>query len=154
MSERKFIKYKEKYIVSDFGEIWKMQRNGLKLRNPHKNKDGYLVTKINGKEERVHRVVMEAFRGKSNLSVDHLNMNKQDNRLSNLEYISISENIKRAHAKIGNKGAQARAKKVEWNGEVFNSTRELSSFLNVHKDTARACINQRQKLKGHYPKYL
>jgi|DEB0MinimDraft_6_1074348.scaffolds.fasta_scaffold01595_11 hypothetical protein len=43
----------------------------------------------------VHRLVMLAFKGFQKLDVDHLNMNKKDNRLINLEYVSRLENIKR-----------------------------------------------------------
>jgi len=43
----------------------------------------------------VHRLVLEAFVGKSNLVCDHLNGNPADNRLSNLQYVSLTENNRR-----------------------------------------------------------
>jgi len=53
---------------------------------------------INGKPRcsAVHRLVMEAFYGKSSLCVNHINGNKQDNYIGNLEYVSHAENM--AHA--------------------------------------------------------
>lgn len=44
----------------------------------------------------MHRLVMEAFVGKSDLQVNHKNGNQQDNRLENLEYVDGAAN--RAHA--------------------------------------------------------
>ena len=73
------VRYKEKYLVSDKGDIFKENKKYTIKKKQATNKYGYKVTKINGKQERVHRIVMEAFHGKSDLTVDHLNMNKQDN---------------------------------------------------------------------------
>ena len=42
---------------------------------------------------RLHRMVMECFCGASDLTVDHINGIKSDNRLENLRYCTIWENI-------------------------------------------------------------
>jgi len=54
--------------------------------------NGYLGVCINGRHHLVHRLVMLAFVGDSELKVDHLNGAKDDNRLSNLEYVTQREN--------------------------------------------------------------
>lgn len=41
---------------------------------------------------RIHRIVMEAFNGPSELIVDHINNIRTDNRLSNLQYLTIRQN--------------------------------------------------------------
>lgn len=65
-----------------------------------KQTNGYLACPVfyNGKEKRcnVHRLVMLAFVGESKLTVNHINGNKQDNRLENLEYCTLSQNLKHA----------------------------------------------------------
>ena len=81
---------------------------------------------------------MEAFEGKSDLTVDHLNMNKQDNRLENLEYVSAGENSKRA-----------RSIKVKWNGKEFRSFSDLARYVGVGQSTVSGNYSKGYKLKGH-----
>lgn len=47
-------------------------------------------------EKKVHRLVMLTFRGESLLPVDHRDGNKDNNCLSNLEYVTARENLHRA----------------------------------------------------------
>lgn len=140
---KKYIKYKEKYIVSDCGEVWKITNSGLKLKKQHKKGAGYLATSINNKYEYIHRIVMEAFKGYSELTVDHLDRNKENNNLSNLEYVTQTENSKR-----GNK------KEVAWNGKIYNSAQELSLSLGLDKTACTSSIRAKSKLKGYYAKYI
>ena len=61
---------------------------------------GYMTVNLskNGKSntKRVHRLVANAFLGDSTLQVDHIDGNKQNNRLDNLEYVTPKENTNRA----------------------------------------------------------
>lgn len=44
------------------------------------------------KDKLIHRAVLEAFRGRSDLHADHINRIKTDNRLENLRWVSPSQN--------------------------------------------------------------
>ena len=92
----KYIKFRERYIVSDTGLIWAIKKDGLKLKKQHISPKGYKKTNIDKVPLLVHRIVMEAFKGKSDLTVDHIDGNKLNNNLSNLEYVTAQENTKRA----------------------------------------------------------
>ena len=81
---------------------------------------------------------MEAFKGKSALTVDHLNMNKQDNRLENLEYVTSGENSKRACGI-----------KALWNNREFRSFSDLARYANVALNTPAINYRKGYKLKGH-----
>lgn len=52
----------------------------------------------NGKSntKRVHRLVAIAFLGENNLQIDHIDGNKQNNCVENLEYVTPKENTQRA----------------------------------------------------------
>ena len=58
-----------------------------------------MYNKEKKKTIKVHKLVANAFLGKSNLQVDHIDGNKLNNKLNNLEYVTPKENIRRAWEK-------------------------------------------------------
>jgi hypothetical protein len=86
----------EPYKFSNMGRV--MGPRGLRKLKLRKN--GYLSVNLSfsGKVKHclVHRLVLEAFKGKSVLHVNHINGVKNDNRLENLEYCTPRENINHA----------------------------------------------------------
>jgi len=57
----------------------------------------YIRIRINGKRVLEHRYIMEQFIGrqlKSNEHVHHINHNKSDNRIENLQIMNPSEHVK------------------------------------------------------------
>lgn len=61
-----------------------------------KNNYGYLVVKVNAKQYRVHCLVAQAFLPNpwNKPQVDHLNRNRQDNRVENLSWATSSDNMR------------------------------------------------------------
>ena len=57
----------------------------------------YVVLSVNQNKKKigVHRLVAQAFLGESKLTVNHINENKSDNRITNLEYCTQKENCNR-----------------------------------------------------------
>ena len=142
-------RYKEKYMVSKNGDIYKITKNGLKIKSKS-NCNGYEVTSINHKPEYVHSIVAKCFLGEPNgRVVDHLNMDRKDNRLENLEYVTQKENVRRATEKIGyNSGAKSQEIKVIYDNHVFDSYAKLALHLGVHKTCVRRAVKYGYKLKG------
>ena len=91
-----------RYEISDEGKIRKVDGTILAGCNPA-NEKGYfrigLVTK-DGKMKKygLHRLILAGFTGDSELEVDHVDGNKLNNALSNLEYVTGDENKRRAAA--------------------------------------------------------
>lgn len=99
--------YEGHYMVSDQGEVMSVKR-GKRLMKIFFNQKGYprLTITKNGKMKQVfvHRLVAEAFIGtvKEGYSVNHIDGNKTNNHISNLEIISNSENIIHSCYVLGN----------------------------------------------------
>ena len=94
--------YEGLYEVSNFGRV-----KALNYRRSKKEKlmspsgsGRYLHVGLHRGGERkhysIHKLVLQAFLGNSNLSVNHINGIRTDNNLKNLEYCSHRENIKHA----------------------------------------------------------
>jgi hypothetical protein len=88
------------YSVSEDGQIISYQRDEPRICRAKLNSNGYqtVVLSHNGitKMFSVHRLVMLAFCGASDLHVNHKNGVKSDNRLLNLEYVTHKENMRHA----------------------------------------------------------
>lgn len=86
------------YTITDNGVIYSIKSK--KIMKQHLDKDGYLVLNLsnNGvkKQCKVHRLVALSFipNPEGFDTVNHINHNKQDNRASNLEWMSNLNNAK------------------------------------------------------------
>lgn len=89
-----------KFEVSNFGNVRNSKTKRIYAK--WKNKWGYelvsLSTNSKNKHYQVHRLVLETFVGFSNLNVNHKDFNRSNNNLSNLEYLSQSDNIKYSYS--------------------------------------------------------
>jgi hypothetical protein len=89
--------YEGLYEVSSLGRLKSLTRN--KILSPSKE-HGYFKTTISNKIKKkyaIHQLVAMAFLGhepcRHKLVVDHINENKLDNRVENLQIITNKENV-------------------------------------------------------------
>ena len=103
--------YEENYLVSDEGRI--MNSSNGKVLSPIDNGYGYkkiwLWKNHKGKRVYVHRIVADAFLPNKygRKEVNHIDSNPSNNCVTNLEWVSSSENTKHAvYKKSFNAGCQ------------------------------------------------
>ena len=99
--EEEFVKVKgyEGYEVSNTGKIKSLKTN--RLLTPQKNNCGYLYILLTDSNKKVkinliHRLVFDSFIGITDgLEINHLDEDKENNRLDNLELITHEDNLKK-----------------------------------------------------------
>lgn len=80
------------------------------------NQNGYVLIKTDYCYETGHRLVMKTWRptaAMDKLTVDHLDHNKRNNSVENLEWVTRAENMKRARADYIDENAKPKEKKSE-----------------------------------------
>lgn len=134
-----------KYLVSSNGEVARVLKNGEKrLLKPYRNNTPYLSVKVrdsHGKSRSryVHRLVAENFlKRQDGYEVNHKNGDKLDNKVSNLEWVTHSENNKHKFSRLS-------PNRNTCHVEVFSPTLDMSfatikdaaSFLQVSTTSVR-----------------
>ena len=91
--------YEWYYAVNKLWEIYSMRKN--RIMGYSKNNRWYVSILLCKHREHkrflIHRVVMRSFSWDSELEVNHLDGNKLNNELSNLEYCDRSKNIRHSY---------------------------------------------------------
>lgn len=136
------IGYEGLYAITSCGKVWSWKKQ--KFLKPNKRKDGYRSVLLydeagNRKKWFVHRLVAMAYlpNPQSFPQVNHIDENKSNNCLNNLEWCSVQYNIDYSQSKP--------IKCVE-TGEVFKSTQDAARKLKLH--ASNIC----KVLKGQLPR--
>ena len=135
--------YEGLYQVSNLGRVKSFQRNREMILKPRDNKLGYLKVilsknKIN-KNIFVHRIVLLVIKPEiyfNKADVNHMDGNKYNNKLTNLEWCTRKENVIHSF-KLG----LSVSKKGE---QKYNSKLTEKQVLQIRKDYKNNIFNQKQ----------
>lgn len=125
------LQYEGYYRVSNLGNVYSVKRN--KLLKPTCGTNVYLSVNLykNGysKTFMIHRLVAICFLENINnkQQVNHKDHNRQNNNVSNLEWVSQSENVKHSYKNINRKIAKAWIGKL---GNKHNRSKGIYEFDN------------------------
>ena len=108
------------------------QKLPSRILTPRKTKTGYLRVQLMNKDYYIHRLVCSNFirplRPKE--EVNHIDGNKRNNRIDNLEIVSRIENHNHAYDTGLNTDFQ-KAKDIVFNGEVYHSLGEIEKETGI-----------------------
>lgn len=161
----------ENYMVSNTGRI--RRKNSDSDRATY-DKDGYLSVDLykdgQRSKKRVNRIVAEAFipNPDDKPEVDHLDGNKKNNSVENLEWVTKKENCRRAwnnglmkptYSMLGKKNPNAGRKgkpiRIVETGEVFGTLKECEEAIDGDNRHINDCLRGRQKThRGYHFEYV
>lgn len=89
-------------MVSSFGRIRSLR--GV-VHSGYQARDGYSFTRVIGQNQPVHRIVLYSFGGPppspQHTHVNHIDGNKSNNHIANLEYVTPAENMSHHFTRVG-----------------------------------------------------
>lgn len=141
---------KGRYEVSDHGRVraWCYRRGGKRQTMPKYlytwlNNVGYVSCKLQMADKStshlVHRLVMLAFVGVSELEVNHKDGDRANNHISNLEYMTHRENIRHSVNVLGRTSVRNAMPETERDREIRAL---VASGISQHEVARRYEISQ------------
>ncbi len=168
------VKDNENYEVSTYGNI--RRSNNHKIKQPILDQRGYYKVDLykdgKRKTKRIHRAVMEAFvecDDPNNKQINHIDGNKLNNEITNLEWCTGSENMKHAYKtglidinkikgrpspmkgrKNPNAGRDGKPIRIVETGEEFDSAADCEKKLGIRSKGICDVLKGRQHTCGGY----
>ena len=157
MSEWKTIEGYSDYEISNKGEVRSFKFGKIRILKQSMSGYGYLKVMLcnNGekKQLRVHQLVLETFIGPcpDGKECNHQNGIKSENQLSNLEWVTSSENIQ--HAVQTGLKFQKPVQQFTLDGQFiaeYKSQNEAFRQTGVHQGNISSCCNGQRKNTGGF----
>ena len=133
---------------NQYGETKSVKRLKGKILAPRATKVGYLRVQICNKDHYIHRLVAEAFIGNiEGLEINHIDGDKKNNNLYNLEIVTRFQN--HDHAVLsGLNSTYGITRPILVDGVYYNSMSEASKTLGVSYDALKSRLDN-PEFKGY-----
>lgn len=129
------------YYISKEGQFYSTKQ--FKIMKVRITPGGYLSISLRRQQYFIHRILLEQFminkpENYEQLKINHINGNKQDNRLENLEYVTQIQNIRHSIDVLG-KGVKRIKCHDHLTGEIlkFKSILETTSHFKMSYDSIK-----------------
>jgi len=161
--------YEGIYQVSSMGNIRSLDRkitqfchknyftrnmNGRTIKSKTQN-SGYEIVWLskngNVRAFTVHRIALVAFTGFTpiGLDINHIDGDKRNNKIENIEWCSKSENIKHSYKNLKRESTGKKVMCIEL-GIVFDSSKQASDIMNINVSGIKHVTNGSAKTSGGY----
>jgi uncharacterized protein (UPF0248 family) len=138
----------ENYYISDLGRF--KNSKGIIMKNYKPHHSGYIYVRVNKKKFALHRLVALMFisNPENKPFVNHIDGNKVNNCLDNLEWVTCAENNK--HNYTNNIKKKYTRPIIQYDLEMnelnkFNSIKEAGDVLNISTSGIKAVLYNKQK---------
>lgn len=135
--------YEGLYKISNFGRV----KGKHRIKSQQDNGKGYLTVHLNknGKSRwhLVHRLVAKAFieNPENKPTVNHIDGNRKNNNVNNLEWATYSENNLHSYRSNGRKSALAIPIYCIETGKIYTSSYEASRDTGISQSSINRCAN-------------
>lgn len=150
------------YMISNRGRVKSLNYNRTgkeQILKPAKDKDGYLIVCLsknkNHKNFRVHTLVWDTFgsspRNGHKLQVDHINNDKTDNRIENLQLLNCRANCSKAKFQKEKSskysGVHWKKDNNKWQAEItINKKKKYLGLFPTQEEAAEAYLKAKENL--------
>ena len=145
--------YEGLYAITSCGKVWSYRRK--KFLKPWPNANGYLRVNLRKDKEVksffIHRLVAEAYIPNPNNydTVDHIDFDRTNNCVNNLQWMSLSENSRKRRNCRSNP-----IRCIELN-TIYPSVTEAGRCLNLDKSSiSKVCLGKRKTTGGYHWEYV
>lgn len=149
------------YLISNLGRVKSVKFNKERILKQSNNAKGnyfYTTLSKNGvkRTTRIHRLVIEAFMGKFNgKEANHINGDKSDNRLCNLEQVTHKQNVDHAFETSLSSNDRLKKKIMQLDSkekiiDIFDSLTEANEKTKINLGSISNCLHNRYKSAGNF----
>ena len=131
------------YYADSNGSVYSDKSGEMKKLTQRKRKDGYMSVKVAGKVRSVHRLIASAYLGSTeNLTVNHKDGIKDNNRVGNLEIVSMKDNIHHSWENGLSKKGESHGRAIYSDSQLAEAILDISNGMSITSSAKKHKISR------------